>query len=130
MNFSSKQLKLHKIDPIPENLEGKYLYLSDNSRKIQEQLISKRKEIESLECKLEHCMKKHDIEVLLSVANKLQKNVKDFESSDAWPSLFIADAHKLFGYAQESLLESVGEWIPRQICNSIATLSDFSRETG
>jgi hypothetical protein len=115
-----------KIEPLPESLEGTYLYLRDRSEEILQKLHVAQKELESRERGMERAERQNDVDQLLNASFYLLRQQATFEKEGCWPAKLIDECGKLLGIVRELVAHRIAGWIPRQGCNSCHQVDDYS----
>ncbi len=114
-----------KIDPLPETLEGTYLYLRDRAEQISLQLNDAKDDLDQLERNIERAERQNAVGELLKAATQLIKKKRMMEKEGCWPEQLIHDGDVLLSMIHQMLSEVLHDWMPRQSCNSMAKVSQF-----
>lgn len=118
-----------KIEPLPESLEGTYLYLRDRSEGVLQKLHIVQNELEAQERAMERAERQNDVGQLLSASFVLFRQQATFEKEGCWPVKFVDEGGKLLGIVRELVAQRVAAWIPRQGCNSFHQINDYRKKT-
>jgi len=114
-----------KIDPLPEVLEGTYLYLRDHAEQISLLLKDAEDELEQLERNIERAERQNAVGELLKAGARLIKKRRTMEDEGCWPEQLIRDGDVLVSMIYKMLSDVLHDWIPRQSCNSTAQVGQF-----
>ena len=116
----------HRVEPLPESLEGRYDYLKDRSQKAAEILTKRQNEIDKWEGELERAVRQNQVSEMLRLGSLFLRTAKEMEESPHWPNEpYVSNCHTLLAYARSVIGEHIAEWIPRQSCHNAAEVSTF-----
>lgn len=124
-DIAKEAAQTKKIDPLPETLEGTYLYLRDHAEQISLQLKDSKDDLDQLERNIERAERQNAVGELLKAANQLIKKKRMMENEGCWPEQLIHDGDILLSMIHQMLSEVLHDWMPRQSCNSMAKVSQF-----
>jgi len=128
--ISKEVERLKTVDPIPEVLEGSYLYLRDRSDKALLAISEVENQLENIERDIERAERQNDAGQLLRAGSWLIKKLKDLQSTECWPDKIIREHELMVAEARQILSPLVGDWMSRQSCHSAMQVSDFRRKMG
>ena len=126
-DIAKEAAQTKKIDPLPEILEGTYLYLRDRAEQISLQLKDAKDDLELLERNIERAERQNAVGELLEAATQLIKKKRVMENEGCWPEQLIYDGDVLLAMIHHMLSGVLHDWIPRQSCNSTVQVSEFRR---
>lgn len=122
--------RLNAVDPIPEVLEGSYLYLRDRSEKAQQVMSEVEIQLEKVERDIERAERQNDAAQLLRAGSRLIKKHKDLQATECWPDKIIREHEIMVAEVRQILSPIVGDWMSRQSCHSTVQVGDFRRKMG
>jgi hypothetical protein len=128
LNQEADQLK--RVDPIPEVLEGTYLYLRDRADKVILSLSEATSRLEQIELDMQRAERQNNVDQLLRAGRNLIKKRNDFEGAGYWPEKIIRDYELVAAEVRQMVLPTLGNWISRQSCNSAIQVSGFRHKMG
>jgi hypothetical protein len=117
-----------KIDPLPESLEGSYLYLNDRALKVHILLNEMKDKLEKWELRVEKAEKNDSVGELLNIGSRVFKERKVMVDQKCWPEGLIRSCDVLLDQIQPMLSGLLNDWIPRQSCHSTMQVSDFRNQ--
>ncbi|MEA1052177.1 hypothetical protein U5801_20540 [Lamprobacter modestohalophilus] len=117
--------QLQKAEPVPEVLEGRLKYLQDKSEKAAIQLREFRAKLVEWEQGIERAERQNKVGELLRISTLLFRQRRQVEDGSCWPKPFGNDCEQLLAIGREMVSERVGDWIPRQGCQSPAEVGSF-----
>jgi hypothetical protein len=116
---------MKKIDPLPEVLEGTYLYLRDHSAQISKKLKEAKDDLDLIERIVEKAERQNSAGELLKYGTQLIKDKKTKENEGVWPEQLINDMNVLLTMIRQILEGMLQDWIPRQSCNAAVQVGEF-----
>ena len=125
IQLAAEAKKMLQVDPLPEQLEGNYKYLRDESNKVSLLLLERKKEIESWEINIEKAIRKEATRDAIHLAHKLKSASDEMTASEQWPEELIMACDKLLPIALEVVNQGVTTWITRQVCGSYLHINEF-----
>jgi hypothetical protein len=128
VNIAQEAAQAKKIDPLPESLEGTYLYLNDRALEIRLLLNEMKDKLEKWELRVEKAEKNYSVGELLNIGTRVFKERKVMEDERCWPEELIRGCDVLLAQIQPMLSGLLNDWIPRQSCHSTVQVSDFRHQ--
>jgi|GEM_PF-1047894 len=122
--------RLKTVDPIPEVLEGSYLYLRDRAEQAQKVMSEVEAQLERVEHDIERAECQNDAAQLLRAGSRLIKKHKDLQATECWPDKIIREHEIMVAEVRQILSPIIGDWMSRQSCHSTVQVSDFRRKMG
>jgi hypothetical protein len=114
-----------KVEPLPEILEGTYLYLRDRAEQILLQIKDAKADLDQWEHNIEKAERQNAVGELLKVATLVIKKKRMMEDGGCWPEKLIYDGDILLSMIHHILSGILHDWILRQSCNSTVQVSQF-----
>lgn len=117
--------RMHRVDPIPEVLEGHFKYLRDRSEAAAVKLRQFKSELDGYENSLERAERQNDVSEMLRLARLLLH--KQHEVSDAvhWPASAVEACNTLLIPLRQMVSDRLAGWIPRQSCHNATDVTSF-----
>jgi hypothetical protein len=125
VDIAQEAAQTKKIDPLPESLEGTYLYLNDRALEIRLLLNETKDKLEKWELRVEKAEKNDSVGELLNIGTRVFKERKVMVDQGCWPEELIHSCDVLLAQIQPMLSGLLNDWIPRQSCHSTVQVSDF-----
>ncbi|MBE0471156.1 MAG: hypothetical protein IBX55_16800, partial [Methyloprofundus sp.] len=125
IDLAQEAAQTKKVDPLPESLEGTYLFLNDRATQVLLLLRETAAELERWELRVEKAEKNDGVGELLNIGSKLIKKRKTMDEEGCWPTHIIRSFDVLLAQIKPMLSSLLNDWIPRQSCHSTVQVSDF-----
>jgi 7,8-dihydro-6-hydroxymethylpterin-pyrophosphokinase len=125
VEIANEAFNTKKVDPLPENLEGNYKYLSDRAHGISLLLEKTKVEFKQWEIAIEKAESQDSVDFLLKTGRSVIKKKQSMEHEGCWSETFIQNCDNMLVIIQQILSRLINNWIPRQSCNSALQVSDF-----
>lgn len=125
LRFAAEADNLKKVDPIPERLEFIYRDRVEATTKVRNIVASMQLELRKHEKELERLTLRESVGATIRVAKRLYQLSDDMEASGLWPQALVSECNQLLSFCHPLIAEQLSDWIPRQNCQTVATVSDF-----
>lgn len=125
IHIAQEAAQTKKVDPLPESLEGTYLYLNDRALETLHLLNDTKDKLEKWELGVEKAERHGSVGELLRIGEKLIKKRNSMEDEGCWPEELIRSYDVLLTQVQSMLSGLLNDWIPKQSCHSAMQVSDF-----
>ena len=117
--------RMRRADPLPETLEGRYLYLHEKSGEAQAELLAVRANLEKWERGIERAERQNEVGELMRCSSLLLRQREKMEDDPHWSQTYVAECDQLLSQLRQMVSERIADWIPRQSCNTATQVSDF-----
>lgn len=114
-----------RADPLPEILEERYKRLQKASESAHQNLSVFSESLEKWERGIEKAERSNDVGELLRIGSSVYKQWEELKDNPCWSESHIVDCEKLLSPLKQMASMWIGDWIPRQSCNSAMQVSDF-----
>ncbi|MEI6414682.1 MAG: hypothetical protein WCP34_10555, partial [Pseudomonadota bacterium] len=126
VEISRQAERTRRADPLPEMLEWRYRELQKESKEAGVALTAARVKREEWERGIERAERSNDVGDLLKFGSLLwQQREEMADSPNCWPQTYVAECDKSLLPVRELVFARIADWIPRQICHSVAHIGDF-----
>lgn len=125
IKFAKEAKQMMLEDPLPENLEGNYKYLRDKSKTAGANILTLEKQINDWERGIEKAEKRSSVEYAIRIGGQVLHKQKNMEESSHWSENYIKECESLYTLVHGIISTEINSWIPRQICQTAAQVSDF-----
>lgn len=125
LRLAAEADNLKKVDPIPERLEFIYRDRVEATAKVRNIVATMQSDLRKYEKELERLTLRENVGPTIRVAKKLYRLSDEMEASGLWPQALVSECEQLLSFCHPLISEQLSDWIPRQNCQSVATVSDF-----
>lgn len=117
--------RMHKADPIPEVLEGRYQYLRDHSAKAAVKLRQFKTQLDDWETSLERAERQNNVGEMLRLSSLLIRAQHEADDGSRWPASAVEACNRLLIPLRQMVADLIANWIPRQSCHNATDVGSF-----
>jgi hypothetical protein len=130
IKLANEASQTRKIEPLPEQLEGRFFVLEERTKDISAKLQTAWQELARIEKEIERGEKQGNVGSLLKAGLSLTRNLSNFTQQDCWPGQILNDCEKLIEILKELVTPQIDAWVSNQVCNSMAKVEEFRTRMG
>lgn len=129
VKLANDAIKMRELDPLPETLKGSFMYLQDKSNLAAKEIFFIENKIREWDRGIEKAEQRASVHHAIEIGHKVLRTANEMEGSSKWPNNYVLECHKQLEFVREIISYEIGNWIPRQNCQSIAQISEFRERT-